>query len=78
MAACHLAEEEMVLRSRPLPDCYFRAPTRVLSIFLGVARIALAAGTIHVAIESVKQDNFAGDRKYRFITFYWTEALVNY
>ena len=61
-----------------LPDSYSRLPRRLVSVFLGLLRIALALATIPLAMESVKQGNFPGDRSMKYVSFYWTEAVVTY
>ena len=63
-------------RSRPIPASYYGKQRRGLSIVLGIARIVVAVGTVPLSIEMIKQGNVAGDGWRKFITFFWSEAVV--
>ena len=69
-------DQNILHRDHPMPVFYYGKQRRGLSIVLGIARIVVAVGTVPLSIEMIKQGNVAGDGWRKFITFFWSEAVV--
>ena len=57
-----------------LPDCYYGICMRLVTVLLGLGRIALAVWCIYLEIQSIRQENHYAYQKF---TLFWCTILVS-